>query len=147
MPRDWYREGLQFSCTQCGNCCGGAPGYVWVTRDERRAIAEFLGNPDGKLGPEHERRIGLRFSLTEYDNGDCVFLKTTDEGKRICSIYPVRPHQCRTWPFWNHNLRSEKAWESAARSCPGMNRGPHHGFVAIEDVRITNKWEGIARWT
>ena len=27
----WYADGLPFTCTQCGDCCTGDPGYVWVT--------------------------------------------------------------------------------------------------------------------
>ena len=34
----WYQAGLRFGCTQCGNCCSGPPGYVWVNREEIRAI-------------------------------------------------------------------------------------------------------------
>ena len=35
QPSDaWYaEEGLAFECTGCGDCCTGAPGYVWVIRD------------------------------------------------------------------------------------------------------------------
>ena len=135
MGKDkWYASGLKFECTQCGNCCSGAPGYVWATKDEIQAIAKFLGQSDGWLGKEHLRRVGFRYSLTEKPNGDCVFLKRAD-GRATCSIYSVRPVQCRTWPFWNENLRSEEAWTKAARNCPGMNHGPHYGFVAIEDLR------------
>ena len=39
----WYKDGLQFTCTQCGDCCTGAPGVVWVTDDELREIADYLG--------------------------------------------------------------------------------------------------------
>ncbi len=145
MRRPWYADGVRFTCTQCGNCCTGTAGYVWVTKAERQAIAEFLGSPDGKLSREHVRRVGIRYSLTERANGDCVFLRHRD-GKRVCGIYPARPRQCRTWPFWSHNLKSSERWEEAARDCPGMNRGAHHNFVAIEKVRISNKWEGAAGW-
>lgn len=145
MGQSWYRDGLKFDCTQCGNCCSGAPGYVWVTKEDRRAIAEFLKAPSGALDERHVRRVGFRYSLNEHRNGDCIFLKSVD-GKRICGIYPVRPLQCRTWPFWHHNLRSPEAWQAAAETCPGMNRGPHHSFVAIEEVRISNRWEGAAGW-
>ena len=41
----WYRDGLRFECTQCGKCCTGAPGYVWLTIPEIYRIAEFLGIP------------------------------------------------------------------------------------------------------
>ena len=38
----WYHAGLQFTCSQCGDCCSGAPGYVWVNQAEIDAIAERL---------------------------------------------------------------------------------------------------------
>jgi len=134
----WYQDGLKFTCTQCGNCCSGDPGYVWATKEEIRRIAEFLGRPDGRLDKKHLRRVGLHYSLTEKPDGDCIFL-TRENGKTGCSIYPVRPLQCRTWPFWNENLRSRESWESVARSkCPGMNTGQHYTLVQIETAR-TNR--------
>ena len=39
----WYRDGLAFSCTRCGACCTGAPGYVWVSAEEIEQLAEFRG--------------------------------------------------------------------------------------------------------
>lgn len=145
MDESWYRDGLRFTCTQCGNCCSGAPGYVWVTQEERRQIAEFLGIELAELERLYVRRVGVRHSLIENAgaSGDCVFLREQG-GKRVCGIYPVRPRQCRTWPFWTSNLRSAEAWGKAARECPGMNHGRHHGFVAVEDVRLSNTWEGAA---
>jgi hypothetical protein len=140
MPEKWYKDGLKFSCTQCGNCCSGPPGYVWASKEEIGKIAAFLGRTDGWLGREHLRRVGLRYSLTEHPDGDCVFLKR--EGKKaLCSIYPVRPLQCRTWPFWNDNLKSEKAWNDVhACVCPGMNTGEHHTLVQIETQRTKRTW-------
>ncbi len=127
----WYQNGLRFECTQCGNCCSGDPGYVWATREEIRAIAGFLGRSDGWLDREQVRRVGLYYSLTEKPDGDCIFLKR-EKGKALCTIYPVRPVQCRTWPFWDQNLRSPEAWEAARHNCPGMNKGRHFDFVQIE---------------
>ena len=130
----WYQSGLSFECTQCGNCCSGDPGYVWATKDEVAKIAEFLGRPDGRLDDTQLRRVGFRYSLTEKPDGDCIFLKR-ENGKGICSIYSVRPTQCRTWPFWNQNLRSQDAWNRAHQTCPGMNHGQHHDFVQSEVAR------------
>ncbi|MEK7757087.1 MAG: YkgJ family cysteine cluster protein, partial [Planctomycetota bacterium] len=76
----WYHDGLKFTCTQCGNCCSGDPGYVWATKEEVHQIAEFLGRPDGRLDKTHLRRVGLHYSLTEKPDGDCVFL-TRENGK------------------------------------------------------------------
>jgi Fe-S-cluster containining protein len=131
----WYQAGLSFECTQCGNCCSGPPGYVWVTRKDIEAIARFVGLEDGKLDARYLRRVGLRHSLTERPGGDCIFLKRAD-GKSMCSIYPVRPLQCRTWPFWTENLSSPDAWNRAHLTCPGMNRGQPYDFVSIEDIRL-----------
>jgi len=138
----WYRDGLRFQCTQCGNCCTGAPGYVWVTKEEIRRIAEFRGRQDRWLPGDELRRVGFRYSLTEDQaSGDCVFLTKQKDGQRGCSIYPVRPLQCRTWPFWGDNLTSSSAWAEASQTCPGMNNGTHQGFVAIEQVRLKKSWE------
>jgi len=135
--KPWYRAGLSFQCTQCGNCCSGAPGYVYVTDEEIERIAEFIGRPAGKgLSTKHLRKVGRDYSLTEdKKTGDCCFLKTTKDGKRTCGIYPVRPVQCRTWPFWDINLESPDTWNEAALECPGINRGPQYDFVQIE-VRL-----------
>lgn len=135
----WYQAGLAFECTQCGNCCSGPPGYVWLTKEEIRRIAGFLGRDDDTLDPSQLRRVGLRYSLTEKKGGDCIFLKR-EGGKAMCSIYPVRPLQCRTWPFWTELLKSPDHWNEAARTCPGMNRGPLHEFVQIEVQRTRKSW-------
>lgn len=132
----WYRAGLAFECMQCGSCCGGAPGYVWVTKKDIKTIARFLGRTDNWLPKTQLRRVGFRYSLTEQANGDCVFLKR--EGERIkCSIYSVRPLQCRTWPFWTSNLTSADAWNRATETCPGINLGRRYDFEAIEKIRTS----------
>jgi hypothetical protein len=91
------------------------------------------------LGREHLRRVGRRYSLTEDQrSGDCCFLEHR-YGKRTCAIYPVRPLQCRTWPFWDANLASPKDWAAAAKDCPGMNHGTHYEFVQIEVRRTARR--------
>jgi len=140
MSEKWYQSGLRFTCTQCGNCCSGPPGYVWVTREEIQEIAEFLERGDGTLPEGTLRRVGFKYSLAERSNGDCVFLVNTPEGKKVCSIYSVRPLQCRTWPFWGQNLRTPASWADAAERCEGMNNGEMHNFVAIEKVRLKKSW-------
>lgn len=135
----WYRSGLSFSCTQCGNCCSGAPGYVWATKEEIRRIALFLGRSDGWLEKKQVRRVGMRYSLTEKPDGDCIFL-VRKKGKATCGIYSVRPLQCRTWPFWTGNLRSANTWNEVHKSCPGLNKGKQYTFVQIERIRTQKSW-------
>ena len=134
--KKWYREGLKFSCTQCGNCCSGDPGYVWATKEEIREISKLIGRADGWLDKQHLRRVGLRYSLTEKPGGDCIFLSRAN-GRTQCSIYSARPLQCRTWPFWTENLRSAHAWDRVGEICPGINKGTHHEFIQIETARTS----------
>lgn len=124
----WYRDGLQFECTQCGNCCTGMPGHVWVGDEDVQRIAEYLDKPVGEIRLLRTRPARGRVSLTEYANGDCTFF---DPHKRRCTIYPVRPEQCRTWPFWQSNLVDEDAWSRAERVCPGAGTG---NFIALEEI-------------
>lgn len=125
----WYRDGLQFTCTQCGNCCTGAPGVVWVDDSEIKAIAELTGKSTGEILLMHTRLYAGRRSLTEFANGDCTFF---DPEKRGCTIYEARPTQCRTWPFWNSNLESRASWEALSPECPGAGKG---NFVSFEEIQ------------
>mgnify|MGYP005837434757 CR=1 FL=1 len=133
----WYAEGLNFACTQCGNCCGKQPGWVWVSAEEVRRISEHLGRTDGWLGRDALRREGFDYSLVEQANYDCVFLRREEGGRSWCSIHSHRPQQCRTWPFWSSNLSSPAAWQRASRGCPGIKLEPepgaadHHSLVQL----------------
>ena len=134
----WYREGLQFTCTGCGDCCTGDPGYVWVERAEIEALARFLGLSIDDFGKRYLRKVGARHSLIEKPNGDCVFY---DGG---CTVYTARPAQCRSFPFWGENLKSRKAWDDVAAECPGMNRGK---LYTLEKIRTVRRGEADASKT
>jgi hypothetical protein len=134
----WYANGLRFVCTSCGNCCSGAPGYVWVTAAEMRSIAHHLNLSQEDFSRKHTRRVGLAHSLLERPGGDCEFLERVANGKTRCRIHPARPVQCRTWPFWKSNLGSPRAWEVTARQCPGINLGEHHPLAEIERLLREN---------
>ena len=134
----WYESGLRFTCTQCGNCCSGSPGYVWVTPGEIDAIAAELGISPKECTARHTRTAGRSRSLRERRNGDCAFLERRPDGTTGCKVYRARPVQCRTWPFWKSNLESAEAWAAAARDCPGMNQGGHHPLPVIQAALATN---------
>jgi uncharacterized protein len=125
----WYHRGLNFQCTACGDCCTGAPGYVWVNKAEIEAVAALLKMDVARFEKKYVRLVGIRKSFLERKNGDCVFF---DSQLRQCKVYAARPQQCRTWPFWDSNLNSPAAWDEAASHCPGCNRGPVVAFAEIE---------------
>ena len=128
----WYTDGLCFACTQCGECCSGAPGYVWVDEAEIERIAAQLGLTADAFARKHVRRVGLRHSLLEKSDGDCEFLQRLPTGRTACSIHAVRPTQCRTWPFWKSNLTTPEDWAKTASGCPGMNTGPRVSLPVIQ---------------
>jgi Fe-S-cluster containining protein len=129
----WYREGLRFQCTQCGDCCTGDAGYVWVNKEEIAAMAAAMGETDvDRFEQQYVRKVGIRKSLKEYPNGDCVLF---DAQQRTCRVYQARPRQCRTWPFWNSNLKSRQAWQTTCQICPGSGRGRLYTLEQIESQR------------
>lgn len=148
-PRRWFDAGLRFTCTACGNCCSGPPGYVWITQEEIEILARHLGRAIEEVQKRYVRRIGSRYSLRERKtldgNYDCIFLINMPDGpdgqkRRGCGIYEARPLQCRTFPFWDGIVDSRRAWESAARHCPGMDRGKHYSPRRIEALRDASRW-------
>lgn len=126
----WYGRGLRFECTQCGDCCTGAPGYVWVNKAEIEALAQRLGMQVEDFENRYVRRVGIRKSLVEYSNGDCVFF---DNHTRKCVVYEDRPRQCRTWPFWRSNVQSAEAWARTCEVCPGSGQGKLYQLAEITE--------------
>jgi len=137
----WYVAGLHFQCIRCGRCCSGpAEGYIWVTKPQIKLIADFLKISVKNLRQQYLKRVGLRTTIIEQPGSkDCNFLRKVQNQKK-CMIYPVRPTQCRTWPFWPSNLTSQKAWNKAAQKCPGINHGKHYASQEIEKIKKDKKW-------
>jgi uncharacterized protein len=137
--KPWYDKGLRFECTRCGNCCRnhGAYTYVYLAPADVSAIARHLGMSQRKFLEAYCRTEDGWVSL-RMDDPACPFLK---EGNR-CAIYPVRPKQCATWPFWKENLE-RAAWAEIAKDCPGIDQGPLVPRAEVErQARETEEWYG-----
>jgi uncharacterized protein len=115
--RYFFDQGLRFACARCGRCCTGAPGIVFVAPDAVAPLAAHLGLSPANMVQHYLAPWREGHTVREDAEGRCLFYA---DG---CRVYPVRPLQCRTWPFWLSNLRSQARWERAARSCPGISRG------------------------
>jgi hypothetical protein len=100
-----------------------------VTRAEVEALARFLELSSDDFRLRYVRQVGRRYSLVEKSNGDCVFY---DKG---CTVYPARPVQCRTFPFWSENLESRSAWAEASTECPGVGKGKLYSLESIGRIR------------
>lgn len=126
----WYKDGLRFSCTQCGKCCTGSPGFVWVTEEEIEGMAKFLNLAIPVFKRLYVRRLDQRYLLVEKksQNHSCVFYQD-----QKCQVYAARPLQCRAYPFWQENMQSEESWQQAAQECEGITSdAPLVPFETIE---------------
>ena len=83
MTEPWYAAGLRFECTQCGDCCTGAPGFVWVNKEEIQALAGELEMEVAEFEQNYVRKVGIRKSLKEFSNGDCYLF---DNETRKCTV-------------------------------------------------------------
>jgi uncharacterized protein len=121
---------LHFSCTGCGRCCATAGEYyVFLSGPEAERIRSHL-----KLSVDWFRRRYLQrlddrsLVLAAAPDDRCIFL--AKDGR--CRIYPVRPVQCRTYPFWPELAGNRRAWQLEARRCEGINRGD---AVPVSEIR------------
>ncbi len=104
-----------FNCDKCfecgGKCCYGESGYIFASIAEMDTISKFLNISFEDFCLRYVKKVGMRFSFIEQactnkeDGIKCVFF---DEVKKQCSIYPVRPMQCKTFPFWNAYKRDNR---------------------------------------
>ena len=103
----------RFECAQCGDCCRNY-GYVYLSTRERVLLAEHFGITETEFRKEYcEKRHG-EFHLKNPDT-DCCFLKGN-----VCSIYELRPEQCRTWPYWPQNMRDDELKDGICRGRRGQ---------------------------
>jgi hypothetical protein len=105
---------------------------VWVTDDELASIARFIQEPVEEVEKRLTRKYRGRRTLREKANGDCVFY----ERSRGCTVYPVRPPQCRTWPFWESNLETPEDWANTESICPGSGEGE---LIPLEEITVRMK--------
>lgn len=109
---------LRFTCQPgCTRCCETV-GYVYFTDDDIVRAAEFVGLTAAEFERRYIYRTRYLRRMLKPERGQCHFLK--DGG---CSIHPVKPVQCRAYPFWPELVEDRKAWRREARACPGIGQG------------------------
>ena len=126
----WYEEGIRFECQSTGKCCTnhGEYSYVYVNADEEKGLAKHLDLSLKEFRKLYTSLVEGRRTLISKDDA-CVFL----EGSR-CGVYPARPVQCSSWPFWRGNL-DEKVWfTEVAPFCAGVGKGRLYTRDEIETL-------------
>ena len=133
-PKPWYKKGLRFQCQGSGRCCKnhGEYAYVYLMPEEVARIAEYLGLAVDAF-EDRFCTVDDGWTILRMDRPACPFL----ENDR-CRIYPVRPKQCATWPFWTENLE-RRTWEEVVSAlCPGVGQGRRFSAAEIEAIAREN---------
>ena len=109
----------EFRCMACnGDCCIGESGYIWINLDEFNSLVNFLDMRADDVAQKYIKKVGYKYSLREVQIGEnnyaCIFF---DLEKKRCSIYEVRPSQCRTFPFWE---QFKENVEEVRKECPAI---------------------------
>lgn len=124
------KKGLAFECQQCSYCCRFEPGFVFLTPGDIKKMSSFFKLSEKDFIHRYCREVnsseGCLVSLKEKKNHDCMFW---EEG---CTIYPARPVQCQSYPFWASVINSEESWNKESRYCPGIGRG---SVLTEEEIR------------
>ena len=119
LSEPWWvqdTDGLHFKCTGCGRCCLN-DGEVWMDGAEFSDVADFMNVSLSDLMNEYTETVsGGWAKMNSYvspvtNEEKCIFLAEDD---KQCTIYSVRPNQCRTYPWWPRLLFNESAWVGEA---------------------------------
>jgi hypothetical protein len=104
---------MNFNCKKCGKCCT-AKGFLYVNLNDVVNISEFL-----KI-----KKDDFINNYLHKDNDDKYYLGGSDNSchffQKGCTIYDVRPYQCRSYPFWYYIVRSKEEWNKESRFCKGI---------------------------
>lgn len=109
---------LRFACQPgCTKCCN-VRGFVYITENDLQRMANHIG----VTLKEFEKAYVIRFKhvlrLRKPKTSQCHFL--TENG---CSVHPVKPVQCRLYPFWPELVENRANWQAERAMCPGIGKG------------------------
>jgi Fe-S-cluster containining protein len=135
----FFDDGLRFECQRCGACCTGEPGTIYVGPDEILRIAEFLQTSPESFIRQYLYPFRHSHSIREHADGRCFCYANG------CTIYPVRPNQCKSFPFWFDNLRSETQWLKVSDNCPGIGQG--RLYTKEQILEIVQSDVADSRWS
>ena len=137
-PLPWYHEGIRFGCTGCGACCR-QQGYVWLGAIDVIRMATYLGLSIPDFRARYTRDVPVPgqpqpgVSLRFLPHG-CVFL---EDATNRCTVYDVRPLQCRAFPFWPHTVASKEMWDLKVRALCGEEAFVEGKVYGAEEIRAT----------
>lgn len=124
-----------FKCHQCGECCKGYGGTL-VNDSDVQAIAGHIGVSAESVILDYCVQSDFGRVLVQGKDGFCIFARS---GR--CSIHPVKPRMCKSWPFIEGVLRAPENWYIMAGACPGIRVDVSESTIlrcvdaALKDIR------------
>jgi Fe-S-cluster containining protein len=110
---------MRFQCQSgCVRCCE-QQGFVYVTREDIARLAEHVGISRAEFKRRYLCGSAPLLRFRKQRHKQCPFLLADG-----CSVHAIKPLQCSSFPYWPELLASADERRSAAKYCPGMNRGP-----------------------
>jgi Fe-S-cluster containining protein len=142
----FYAQGLQFSCKRCSVCCRFEAGFVFLSEKDTSLLGAALQMEYSDFVETYCRWVPeidgkKQLTMKEKTNHDCIFWTPKQGGG--CLVYNARPLQCRSFPFWMSVLDSKSAWDTTAKSCPGMNQGNLHSRDSIDNYLAMRQSEPV----
>ena len=125
----FYARGLHFECTGCGECCKLGGGFVYPTLEDVGFAAKHLELSVNKFTETYMDLHEGQY-VFKNDGDNCIFY-----GENGCTIYEARPTQCRTFPFWKANLKSQYRWKIIEGECEGIGQGRLFSIDEIEAIK------------
>ena len=125
----FYTRGIHFECTGCGECCKLGGGFVYPTLEDVGFAAKHL-ELSVKRFTESYMDLHEGQYVFKNDGDNCIFY-----GENGCTIYEARPTQCRTYPFWKANLKSQYRWKIIEEECEGIGQGRLFDLDEIESIK------------
>lgn len=144
MNRRWFDKAISFACTSCGKCCKSYNNQikVYLNTIETIQISDHIGADIDEFQKKYidihyDQHQNELISLKSNENKtNCIFLKQNQ-----CSIYEVRPTQCRTYPYWPQHMLGKNTWlKEASSTCEGMSTIDNHNALhkVHQNTRNTN---------
>ena len=131
-------DNFQFNCTGCGDCCRGG-GNVYFSDDELQDLKEYLKLNDEKWKLLKNQLIRFKKNGLNVHSSPkaCIFINAENK----CRIYPVRPLQCRSYPYWPSVFESRKELVLHMKKCPGFKEESEKitSLQILRRVNITEK--------
>jgi Fe-S-cluster containining protein len=109
---------LRFACQPgCTKCCD-VRGVVYITEDDLQRMALYEGLKPKAFEKKYVVRYKRLLRLRKPRRSQCHFLQAGG-----CSVHPVKPVQCRLYPFWPELVENRQNWNTEGKMCPGIGKG------------------------